>query len=138
MQVLLMTPVEAYFNRCFFCCLNRLIGGRNMILQVLLFIFGAIGGITRYFIGQGLMINGFPIATLIINLLGAFLLPIWNDRQKERPLLKEIIGVGFFGAFTTFSSAMLDTLTLIIKGQFIALLIYATITVLGGFFYWPI
>ncbi|KRN04613.1 fluoride efflux transporter FluC [Holzapfeliella floricola] len=104
-----------------------------MILQVLLFIFGAIGGITRYFIGQGLMINGFPIATLIINLLGAFLLPIWNDRQKERPLLKEIIGVGFFGAFTTFSSAMLDTLTLIIKGQFIALLIYATITVLGGF-----
>lgn len=104
-----------------------------MILQVLLFIFGAIGGITRYFIGQGLMINGFPIATLIINLLGAFLLPIWNDRQKERPLLKEIIGVGFFGAFTTFSSAMLDTLTLIIKGQFIALLIYAAITVLGGF-----
>lgn len=104
-----------------------------MILQVLLFIFGAIGGITRYFIGQGLMINGFPIATLIINLLGAFLLPIWNDRQKERPLLKEIIGVGFFGAFTTFSSAMFDTLTLIIKGQFIALLIYATITVLGGF-----
>lgn len=104
-----------------------------MILQVLLFIFGAIGGITRYFIGQGLMINGFPVATLIINLLGAFLLPIWNDRQKERPLLKEIIGVGFFGAFTTFSSAMLDTLTLIIKGQFIALLIYATITVLGGF-----
>ncbi|MGX4763077.1 fluoride efflux transporter FluC [Holzapfeliella sp. JNUCC 72] len=104
-----------------------------MILQVLLFIFGAIGGICRYFIGQGLMLNGFPIATLITNLIGAFLLPIWNDRQKERPLLKEVIGVGFFGAFTTFSSAMLDTLTLIIRGQFIALLIYTLITVLGGF-----
>ncbi|MGX4645422.1 fluoride efflux transporter FluC [Holzapfeliella sp. JNUCC 80] len=104
-----------------------------MILQVLLFIFGAIGGITRYFIGQAWVMNGFPIATLITNLIGAFLLPIWNDRQKERPLLKEVIGAGFFGAFTTFSSAMLDILTLIIKGQFIALMIYATITVLGGF-----
>lgn len=54
----------------------------------------------------------FPLAILLINVSGSFLLGGFATYAAGRPLsdtAKLAIGAGFVGAFTTFSTLMLDT-----------------------------
>lgn len=71
----------------------------------------AIGALVRYnltaFI-KGKLGTNFPIATLIINLTGAFLLGIVKDTEFAL-----LVGTGILGGYTTFSTYNVDLLTLI-------------------------
>ncbi|WP_164508259.1 fluoride efflux transporter FluC [Lapidilactobacillus wuchangensis] len=102
----------------------------NLAIMICAFI----GGVTRLAISQWLPT---PWATLSINLLGAFLLPVWNDfygpkiwRQRRWAILG--IGTGFFGAFTTFSSFCLDVIKLLNQQQFNTAIIYLISSIFGG------
>lgn len=73
----------------------------------------------------------------MINLLGAFLLPMWTEflgprLVKNRSWLVLGVGTGFFGAFTTFSSFCLDFVKLIIAEQMSSAFIYLSISIIGG------
>lgn len=93
------------------------------------------GGVLRLWIGQ-LLTASFPIATLLVNLIGCFLLTFFTTLTEEvLPLPRRLvlgIGTGFLGAFTTFSSLTLDALHLLQTGQYLHWFIYSLISMVGG------
>ena len=80
---------------------------------------GFFGAICRFLISKVLCsINkGFPFPTLIINSIGSFLLGIVLASEMSQTMY-QLIGIGFLGAFTTFSTFSYETLQLMKKGQF--------------------
>lgn len=84
---------------------------------------GAVGAPTRYLIDswvQGKQRSAFPIGTLIINLTGSLILgfitglALYHGLGK---LPKAVIGTGFCGAYTTFSTFSYETVKLIEYGE---------------------
>ena len=63
----------------------------------------------------------FPYGTLIVNLLGCFLIGVLDVLAEEKfilgPQARLLLMVGFCGAFTTFSTFILETGNLIKDGQ---------------------
>jgi CrcB protein len=79
---------------------------------------------------------GFPLGTLVVNLSGAFLLGLLFAWATERDVLpREIRGplmIGFLGAYTTFSTWMLESWRLVEDGAWqLAVLNLAGSVVLG-------
>jgi fluoride exporter len=102
------------------------------------FIGGVFGGLARYGIGLAAPppVNGFPTDILAINVVGAFalslllvlVLEVLPSTRYVRPLL----GTGFLGAFTTFSSLATATDHLLAHGHPGLAAGYATGSVVGG------
>lgn len=85
---------------------------------------GAFGATLRYLMGIGavsLFGKGFPFATLSVNILGSFIMGLVYQAVQQGTLSQSpwwpLIGVGFLGALTTFSSFSLDTLLLMQQGE---------------------
>lgn len=106
---------------------------------LLLVVFGSLGTLARYGL-QGLiqfrMESGFPTGTLVVNLLGCFLLggigQFGLDHLFIPPDWRIAVTVGFFGAFTTFSTFSWETVHLFEDGDWIRACVYVTVSVLGG------
>jgi CrcB protein len=70
---------------------------------------GVLGALTRYGIAtvwpyaQG----GFPWSTWVINVSGCFLIGVLNTRVQRR-LPRLLLGTGFLGGYTTFSTAVVE------------------------------
>ncbi|BAJ62372.1 fluoride efflux transporter CrcB [Anaerolinea thermophila] len=66
----------------------------------------------------------FPWGTLIINLSGSFLLGLFmtlvTGRYPVDPHWRLLVAVGFFGAYTTFSTFTYESINLFLKGQWLA------------------
>ncbi|MCK5819890.1 MAG: fluoride efflux transporter CrcB [Psychromonas sp.] len=93
----------------------------NNILTVA--IGGAFGSTLRYLMGLGLLSlfgKGFPFSTLSVNILGSFIMGIVYQSVQQGTLSQSpwwpLVGMGFLGALTTFSSFSLDTLLLMQQG----------------------
>jgi fluoride exporter len=99
---------------------------------------GALGSLARWGVGELLPWSGagFPWATFVENVSGGlalgllmvFLLDVWPPRRYLRPFL----GVGLLGGYTTFSTYMLDTRTLLADGHVAAALGYLFGTLVAG------
>jgi CrcB protein len=66
-------------------------------------LFGAAGALARYGIASAVGQRSFPIATLAINVVGSFLLGVLLASGASSTA-RTALGVGFLGAFTTFST----------------------------------
>jgi CrcB protein len=78
----------------------------------------------------------FPLATLLINVLGSFLLAILATLALHgmvKPEYRLILGTGFLGAFTTFSTFELEAEGLISEGHWLGAGLYIGGNVLLGF-----
>jgi len=84
---------------------------------------GFLGAITRYLLSlwvDARMETPFPVATLLINVTGSFILGTLSGVLEFSTLPAEIrltLGVGFVGAYTTFSTFTYETLRLVEAGN---------------------
>jgi fluoride exporter len=84
----------------------------------------ALGGVLRYLMqgwGQALTAGAFPIGTLLVNVLGCFLIGFLNAAFTGPRLIREeyriALTVGILGGFTTFSAFGWETFALANDGQ---------------------
>jgi CrcB protein len=76
----------------------------------LIAIGGGVGSVLRYELARAVHPagNGFPVATLVTNVLGAFLLGLLivavTEMWTAHPLVRPALGTGLLGGFTTFST----------------------------------
>ena len=105
-------------------------------------IAGATGTLARY--GLGLLIagwlrgfgSGFPLATMIINVLGSFVLSYVTTlalNGRLSPDVRLAMGTGFCGAFTTFSTFELEAHGLISRGANLEAGLYVIGNLILGF-----
>ena len=113
---------------------------RNKML--LLMLGGAIGTWSRYALGRWIgsqpWAQGFPYATLIINVTGSFVLAvasvvILERLRPEYQYLYLLIGTGFCGGYTTFSTFEWETYKLVRDGSWWLALGNVLASVLAGF-----
>ena len=98
---------------------------------------GALGATLRYCIELAIPTTGFPMAALLINLIGCYLIYLvyqWLDRRVHIPhSVARGIGVGLIGAFTTLSAFCTESLSLLQTGAYELFAGYVCATVLGTF-----
>lgn len=108
-----------------------------MLDYLVIALFAFIGGTARYWLGVWIpAVSGFPLGTLLVNLLGCFIFSwivkhILSDIDVSARLVLGI-GVGFCGALTTFSSFALDTMKLVQSGQIGLAFLYLVLSFVGG------
>ncbi|MBY0148265.1 fluoride efflux transporter CrcB [Neobacillus niacini] len=98
---------------------------------------GFIGAIARYSIGEWIHTNnGFPLGTLLINLLGCFLLGWFltfiTIKKKIRTEYTLFLGTGLIGSFTTFSTFSVETIRLLQNGFLLNGALYILTSILFG------
>ena len=98
---------------------------------------GALGATLRYLLELLIPTQGFPAATLIINLVGCYIIYVvyqWFDRRVHIPhAIARGIGVGLVGAFTTLSAFCTENLALLQAGEYFLFAIYVSATIFGTF-----
>ena len=107
-------------------------------------IAGLVGTLLRYWL-SGVIARRygetFPYGTLIVNLLGCFVIGflfyLFYERALASPTPRTAIFIGLLGGFTTFSSYGLQTFTLLRDGEvFLAFANIAASNVLGLMLVW--
>jgi len=80
---------------------------------------GVLGAAARF--GVGLLLphapGTFPLGTLLINVVGGFLIGVLIDAVAARPLLRPFAVTGILGGFTTFSTYAVDAEQLLAAGR---------------------
>jgi CrcB protein len=93
------------------------------MLIATLVIAGAIGAVSRYVVDDGVKSRfpgPFPWGTFVINATGSFMLGVVTGLALHHglgPIPKTAIGVGFCGAYTTFSTFSYETVHLVEAGS---------------------
>lgn len=97
---------------------------------IVIAIGGSIGAVSRYIISTlsaKYLGTDFPYGTLIVNIIGSFILSFFMVLSIEKlalnPLWRLFFATGFLGAFTTLSSITYETLAIAHDGDYIKALI---------------
>lgn len=99
---------------------------------------GAIGAVSRIWIGKHLTTadDSWPWATFIINVTGSFALAYFATRLQERlpqsTYRRPLLGTGFCGAYTTFSTVQVELLKIVEAHRYGLAVGYALVSVAAG------
>jgi len=102
---------------------------------------GFLGANARFVVARlvsGLVETGFPAGTLLINVTGSFLLGAIGTIAAQRlvphsDVVRLALGVGFLGAYTTFSTFEFETNALVQQGAWLAAALNVGVSVTLGF-----
>lgn len=101
---------------------------------------GGLGSLLRYLVqgwGQALTKGTFPLGTLIVNVVGCFIIGVLNMIFAERiPMRAEYrvgLTVGILGGFTTFSSFGWETFAMANEGQGLRAMMNMLLSITLGF-----
>lgn len=84
---------------------------------------GALGAVGRYYgsdFVQRASGGGVPFGTMAVNVVGSFALGfllVWAQSRATSEQVRNFVGVGFLGSFTTFSTFSLETVELARAGE---------------------
>lgn len=104
---------------------------------ILVCLGSSIGGGFRYILGQ-IITNrsNFPYATLIVNILGCFLIGIFaaliTKGKPDNIWISHLLIIGFCGGFTTFSAFSFELLEMIKISDYSKVSIYILNSIVGG------
>ncbi|WP_347564288.1 fluoride efflux transporter CrcB [Bacillus sp. MM2020_4] len=107
-------------------------------MMVFVGIGGIFGAISRFFLGSWITkktSSTFPIGTWFINILGSFflgLLAIFHIEKSIPEWAWLLVGTGFLGAFTTFSTFGYETIQLLQQKETKKALLYVTTSIVVG------
>jgi CrcB protein len=99
---------------------------------------GALGAPARYEVSQLIHVanDSFPWATFVTNVSGAFVLGLFLTFTFERfpptRYLRPFFAIGFLGAFTTFSTMAVETVTLAKDGYVVLGVGYLIVSIAAG------
>lgn len=86
---------------------------------------GAFGACSRYLVSElcvYLLGSGFPYGTLTVNVVGSLIMGLliaaFENEMLATDPWRQIIGLGFLGALTTFSTFSMDNVLLMQQGAF--------------------
>ncbi len=106
---------------------------------ILLVVFGSLGTLARYILEgaiQYLVGPAFPLGTLTVNWMGCLLLGVVGQYTLQHLWVpadwRVGLTVGFFGAFTTFSTFSWESVHLLDDGDWIRAALYIGASLLGG------
>lgn len=110
-------------------------------MKILIVSLGAgLGGGLRYWLSNIIyrfLPAVFPYGTLAVNILGSIILGVlifgFDEKNLLSPSLKLLIGVGFCGGLTTFSTFSLETFNLFRSSEFLLAGLNITANVLISF-----
>lgn len=96
-------------------------GGTYLVQVLLVGTGGFIGSALRFIISswaqRSALVAGFPLGTLVVNLIGCLLIGIVVGLAEHRQLLEPgqrlFLSVGILGGFTTFSTFAIETVSLL-------------------------
>ena len=107
-------------------------------MTILVGVGGIFGAVLRYLIGKWISDfskTSFPLGTWFINLTGSFLLGLISFYTMQQIIAQWVwllFGVGFLGAYTTFSTFGYETMQLIEKKQWRIAILYAISSITFG------
>ena len=99
---------------------------------------GAVGALARVWIGRHLTSpdGSWPWATFIINVTGSFALAFFATRLQERlpqsTYRRPLLGTGFCGAYTTFSTMQVEILKITEAHRYGLAVSYALVSIAAG------
>ncbi len=101
---------------------------------------GIVGVLSRFQLGVWISSgerggSGFPLATLMVNVTGSFLLGFLMRYLTETAVSREIramLTVGLCGGYTTFSSFSYETMSLLTEGAWKTAAAYSIASVVGS------
>lgn len=89
----------------------------GLMTAALVFVGGGIGAALRHFVGESMptrLRSSFPWAIMMVNVVGSFGMGCVVVIAAAEPNVLALVGTGFFGGLTTFSTASLDTVKLLL------------------------
>jgi CrcB protein len=95
-----------------------------MVLTLLVAVAGAVGAVTRFVVDSAVRTRwktAFPWATVAINVTGSFLLGALTAAvvsHSSPDAVRAVLGTGFCGGYTTFSTAGFETVRLAQQGLY--------------------
>lgn len=99
---------------------------------------GTVGTALRVVVTPDRALASLPVATFVVNVVGAGLLGLLVERLSRRPedrrqhVLGLLLGTGLLGGFTTYSALAVDCVQLLRSGATTAAVAYALGTLLVG------
>lgn len=109
-----------------------------LVSLIMVMVGGAVGSALRFLVG--LMIpaspGAFPVATLIINLVGSAVLGAISMLSVRYDLISKdmalLLGTGLCGGFTTFSTFSVELMMLVDVERYVVATIYLATSTVGG------
>ena len=108
------------------------------LVFVALALAGGLGAGARFVLDGALrsrVVSAYPVGTLVINISGSFLLGLLTGLALSAVLPPEallIVGAGFLGGYTTFSTASVESVRLVQQGRYGIALVHSVGTLGAG------